>query len=561
MHVWEENQEVLFATLSSRGASDLAASLSGCLCHVHDGKAAVILTERTNTVTHTLLPSLRHRGLEIANLEGIPRLALFVMFAGSILVPLIVVGSQGNFVLGAVFLGLIIVALVTFYRLDWGFLLWFALVMAADGYDIPGFGRTPLFSVHYLQTLNTTVPGLGIGFLAPIEFHMVFFVCALFFVGALGKRIHRTKVTLGYAAAAFVGWLVFSLLYGKYRGGDIQMGGWETRALVFFPITFFLVRQVITTKEQLVNLVWVCIIMVGVKSFQAVVRFAGQGFSFGGSRAMANHEDAAFIVTLMILLLGMAFFKYDRRQRNALIFMLPLLSLALFVANRRAAYVSFAVCLVGFPLLLSRDEQRRILKGYAIFAVGFCVYLAMFWNSYGRASMVAQAVKSAIFADDKQMTRSDDFASSLARRHENYCLSVTFQKAPVLGIGFGNKHEWPIKAYGEFSLKGYITHNQILWLLTKTGAVGFFFFLFFLNLIVMHGAQVLAALNNPYFRALCAVCVLAVLNQIVVSYVDMQLTFYRNMVYLGTLTGLIPTLKILDDKEKEGPLQEVKAYD
>jgi hypothetical protein len=36
--------------------------------------------------------------------------------------------------------------------------------------------------------------------------------------------------------------------------------------------------------------------------------------------------------------------------------------------------------------------------------------------------------------------------------------------------------------------------------------------------------------------------VIAIVNQIVVSYFDLQLTYYRNMIVLGTLCGLIPTL-------------------
>jgi hypothetical protein len=37
-----------------------------------------------------------------------------------------------------------------------------------------------------------------------------------------------------------------------------------------------------------------------------------------------------------------------------------------------------------------------------------------------------------------------------------------------------------------------------------------------------------------------------VLNQIVISYYDLQLTYYRNMVYLGLLMGLVPALESMD---------------
>ena len=45
---------------------------------------------------------------------------------------------------------------------------------------------------------------------------------------------------------------------------------------------------------------------------------------------------------------------------------------------------------------------------------------------------------------------------------------------------------------------------------------------------------------------MCSVIVLVGITQIVVSYFDLQLTYYRNMVYFGTLLGLLPTLEALD---------------
>jgi len=255
-----------------------------------------------------------------------------------------------------------------------------------------------------------------------------------------------------------------------------------------------------------------------------------------------------FSITLLVLLLGLVYFGEKGSQRKALVLLLPVFALAFYLANRRATYASLMVCVAGFLALLTRQERKKVMKGLAVFAVLFGLYLAMFWNSYGRLSVVARAVKTTVFSDDREMS-AEDFSSGLARHHENYDLAVTFQKAPVLGIGFGNKHEWAIRAYGAFALKGYVTHNQILWLLTKTGAVGFFLFLFFLNMVVLQGASASGQLKDPYLRALCFMMTLSILNQLVVSYVDMQLTNYRNMIYLGLLTGLIPTLRNIDKQQ------------
>ena len=47
------------------------------------------------------------------------------------------------------------------------------------------------------------------------------------------------------------------------------------------------------------------------------------------------------------------------------------------------------------------------------------------------------------------------------------------------------------------------------------------------------------ALRDPLFRVLAAVVAIAVFNQLLVAYYELQLTYTRNMVYLGTLLGLL----------------------
>jgi O-antigen ligase len=124
---------------------------------------------------------------------------------------------------------------------------------------------------------------------------------------------------------------------------------------------------------------------------------------------------------------------------------------------------------------------------------------------------------------------------------------MTVRRAPILGIGFGNKYDLPIDlVHIPFPLRDYIPHNQILWLLVKMGGVGFFLFWLFFNSVMFHGASVFSKLQDPYLKAVCAVLIVAVVNQMVVSYYDLQLTYYRNMIYLGTLTGLLTVVQKLD---------------
>jgi hypothetical protein len=93
-----------------------------------------------------------------------------------------------------------------------------------------------------------------------------------------------------------------------------------------------------------------------------------------------------------------------------------------------------------------------------------------------------------------------------------------------------------------YALRDYMAHNNILWLLVKVGAIGFFIFWYFINLFGAHAAQVTKALQNPYLQAVGGMVLVAVINQLVAAYFDLHLVRYRTMLYMGTLMGLLPAL-------------------
>lgn len=470
-----------------------------------------------------------------------------LMIVTSMLLPFIIISGNGNVVFALSTLIIISVVFVSFYRLHWGFYIFIVLVFAADGYDIAGL-RPWTYTIYYLMTFNVIFKGLGVGVLTPMELHLIFLVFVWIFIVVVKKDVKLQPVPIWGPALLCFSWLIGSVVYGSMRGGDPMMALWEVRALSYLAILFFFVPQIINRKEHIQTIFWIFIWGISFKAYQAIDRFVRLGFDFGGKRTLSNHEDPLFFVTLFFLLLGLITYGGHVRQKKALTYLtLPLL-IGFYVANRRATYAAFAVGVIMLILLLTKEQRQKSLKYLMAFGFVFVIYLAVYWNSYGRIAMVASAVKSTYFSaiGDTKNINYADYTSGLARDQENYNLAVTLRNAPILGIGFGKQHEWVIMNYGSFALKGYITHNEILWLITKSGAIGFFLFFFFINCIILRGALVFIKLNDPYLRVACAVCIIAVFGQIVVSYVDMQLTFFRNMVHLGILTGMIPVIERVD---------------
>ncbi|HLX11867.1 MAG TPA: hypothetical protein VKS81_03560, partial [Bacteroidota bacterium] len=168
----------------------------------------------------------------------------------------------------------------------------------------------------------------------------------------------------------------------------------------------------------------------------------------------------------------------------------------------------------------------------------------------GRLGSPVRLVKSGL-SNDRE-TAGERYYSNLYREIEKYDLAWTVRQSPVTGIGFGNKYQMPLPLVKiEFPLRDYIPHDEILWVLVKMGAIGFCLLWFFLDSFAFQGAMIFSRLKDPYLKSVCAVSVVAIVVQVVVSNFDLQLTYYRNMVFLGTLMGLLSSLEAMDRRERQ----------
>jgi hypothetical protein len=484
---------------------------------------------------------------KIEQLDWNSTAVVFAASCVSIIASLLIIVSQGNLFMTILFIAGLLVVLITFYRLDLGFFIMVAMILLSDRYDIIGF-RPFTYTIFYLSTINVINPAMSVGVLTSHEIQLIFIICVWIIIAAVTKRITFVEIPLKKITIFTILWILWSIVYGGMHGGDMQMALWEIRALPLIFIMFVLTPQFVRTKEQLTVLVWIMLVTLLFKAFQGIERFIRIDFSFGNFRTLTNSEDPLFFITLFILLLGFFVFNVYSTQRRALLLsFLPLL-FGFYVGNRRATYASFTVAIIAFVFLLEKEYRRKISKYLLIFGVIFAVYLAAYWDSYGRMAMVARAFRSTIFAYDRNEQAGIDYASGLAREQENYNLAVTFRNAPILGIGFGKQHEWAIRNYGSFALKGYVTHNQILWFLIKSGVIGYFLFFLFLNGMAMYGGYLFVRLKDPYLKAVCAMAVTAIISQLVSLHVEQQLINSRTTSYLGLMIGLIPVVETIHNQ-------------
>jgi hypothetical protein len=483
--------------------------------------------------------------MQTQKLNALSMTSIWLVLISSVLISLIVVYTDGDMFSAGAFLALITIVFVSFYHLDWGFNIFIGMVLLFDQFRIPRFEPFTV-KVQYFRNLKETyLSGMDFAVINPLELHMFLLIFVWLIILATKKQSSVVRVPVWPIAVLFFIWLGYSFVYGLTSNGDLLPALWELRALFYLGVMYFFVPQIIQDKQQLKNLIWVCIGAISFKALQGVARFVRLGFSSEGAPSLTNHEDPLFFVSLIILFFGLVLFKVDSRQRSILKWMVIPLIIGFFVAQRRATYGGFAVALIAFIVLLPSVNRAKLLKivlpGIAVFGL----YLAIFWNSTSSAGYTAQILKSA-FSKEEEFT-GDRYYSNLYRDYEKYNLAVTVRNAPVTGIGFGKKYDMPLELWFiPYTLRDYIPHNEILWLLVKTGAIGFFLFFLFLNSYLFYASSVFSHLNDSYLKAVCAIAIVAVVSQVVVSYYDLQLTYYRNMIYLGVLMGLVPVFELID---------------
>lgn len=475
-----------------------------------------------------------------------------ILAAFSVLIALILVLNQGSMFYAVALIALILALLVTFYRIDWGFYLFMGLVLLFDQYPPRGY-ESSIIGLEYFENLKgfDIFSRIDWAVANPLELHLFLIIGLWVILIVMRKRLFYQRVPFWQLAAIFFGWLLISLTYGMATGGDFLPALWELRSLFYVGILYFFVPQIIQRPEQVRTFVRVCIAAISFKAVQGVARVIRLGFDFGGRTELTNHEDPLFFAGLFMLFFALSMFGVKTKERTYLRWALPFIAVVFILAQRRATYGAFGVGFVAYSLLLTGAQFRRILRYVLPGLVLLGIYLAVFWDNETSIGLPAQLIKSSF--SSTQETAGERYYSNLYREFENYNLSQTIQRSPIFGIGFGNKYDQPISlAMIPFSLRDYISHNEIFWLIVKSGAIGFFLFWLYLDIVVMYTTHIFRRMTDPYFKAVCVMIIVAVFGQLIVSFYDLQLTYSRNMVYLGAMMGLLPTLDRIADGQAAG---------
>jgi len=469
----------------------------------------------------------------------------------------VVIFTNGNLIPAVGFIAVVALAMITIYRIQWGFYALVFCVFLFSQLEVPGF-QSLTYQVSYFRNFKEIpyLPPIQSGVVSPFELHLAFVVFVWLAMLAMTKKVRPQPLSLWLPAALWLAWMLIAFARGMQSGGEFLPALWETRAMAYLLFAYFFVPQMIQNKEDVHALIWVVIAGISTKAFEGILRYREAGWTTGGHETLTSHEDPVFFTTLFFLLLGLLVFGASPRQRRVLVILFPFLLWGFFVGQRRAAYGGLIISIIVFLMLIPTVNLRRAVFVLVPLLLLLMGYVALFWQSESRLATPLQRVKAAVEETDKNsevVVKDRDYYSDLYRKIEDYDLAFTIRSYAMFGTGFGMRYLQPIQLLrlSVFPLQDFQAHNNILWLFAKVGAVGFFFFWLFVNVTAFRGASLVIRLEDPYFKAVAAMVVVSLINQLIAAYFDLHLVWYRVMFYLGLLMGLI---QALENIQKRGQL-------
>src|SRR5579883_173713 len=504
-------------------------------------------TSGASSVSSALLIELEHarRRRERLWLLGICGVLLF-------LTPLVVLGVLNVGVGLFVALPVILVLLIVIAR--WpqvGFFVMTACVVFID--QAPQL--VPIFTDKlYVYFWPPLLEGL---IERPIGFLFLFILFVLLCRHAVKRQTLLRGGGLILPFALFMLCVVVAAVYGYLTGGTLKIIVVEIRPFVYFFESYLLAYNLVTQKSQVRGFFWLVIVGSLVKALQGIyiyIRLHGQT----GSDSLMSYEESFFFIGMLLFLMLLCVHYRWRRQLVVALCAFPIVLVTLVLNDRRADYVALLLALgaVWALMFVMRPQARLLLGTIAVLAVLVLGgYVALFANSTSAFGKPAHGI-IAVFHPSSTDIR--DIDSNQYRIIENFDLKYTIAHENFfVGMGFGKAYFEPIPLTTIFRDIGtadqyynYVPHNNIYWVWMRFGAIGFLIFWYLFGSIIVRGSLIARQLRDPYLQIAAMYVVGMTIAEIVVAFADYQLFFYRNVIYIGLLAGILMKLPEIEKKSQ-----------
>jgi hypothetical protein len=349
-----------------------------------------------------------------------------------------------------------------------------------------------------------------------------------------------------------------AVVYGLGTGGNLKIIMVQFRPFWYMFLSYILAYNFVTRKSHVRGFFWLVIVSAGVKGLQGLyiylILFHGD---MTGHDTIMSHEESFFFAILLLLIVIFSLYYRYRPQLIAALCVAPAVLISMVANNRRTDYTALLLGIgVSWLLvfLIKPRAWRALVVGMIICVTLGAAYVGVFSHSGGSFAAPARALVATFNPSTDDVRNS---TSNLYRTFENDDLKYTTKQYP-LGLGFGKPFLQPNPLESIYPdiirfdpYYNYVPHNTIYWIWVDLGPIGYFALWFLFGSVIIRGSVIARQLKDPYLQVVAIYIVAVTVMEIVVAYADYQLFFYRNVITLGLLCGLLVKLPLLDKEQKE----------
>ncbi len=412
----------------------------------------------------------------------------------------------------------------------------------------------------FFWNVNTIFQRRGVGFEAlPINMFELLFLVAGF--GNMVRNVYMRTVkvqfgTLIWPLAVYTLMVILNTVRAFGESQDHTIVLQEIRSQ-FYLITMYLFAVNITDpKVDMKRFAWIFGVCAGIKGiaycYRRYVLIAGLPLPDQG---VGSHEEAFFFCCFVGLLLAAWLVKVRGSLMVWLWLLYPAVVLGNLATNRRAGTAALVIALPILIMAAIRALPKRrtmaIVLGILMVTIG-PVYYYTFRNSESTIAQPARAIKSHFEPNAR------DESSDLYRKAESANMMDTIKESPLttlIGYGYGKpflKNHPMADISKTYALWDVIPHNQILWVWMRTGTVGFIAFWMIIAFAIVRICRLMILAekdDSPWTQLLALWSLSIVVMAIMFGLLDLQLSCYRNMIFVGLVLGLVE--RCLQDRSRK----------
>jgi len=339
------------------------------------------------------------------------------------------------------------------------------------------------------------------GISVPTEMLLLAMMLA-FFMKLLYEHKFDKKITTHPIAIAIIINLIWIFITCCTSISPVVSFKFLTARLWFVIPMFFIMTQFVKNPKNITRFLWCYIVPLVIVGIYTMIRHATFGFSQRAGNWVVSpfYNDhtahGAALALFLPLLLHFSFSKqYSKKYRLVSFAVATFLMASMILSYCRAAWVSLAIGLVAWGIIVLRIRARYLLLVAAIFVGIFFAFqhdiiYSLEKNQDDSSSDFSQHLRS--------ITNISSDASNVERLNRWNCAIRMFQEKPIFGWGPGT-YQFEYGAFQKYSERSTAStnhgdvgnaHSEYLGPLSESGLLGALTFLTIVILTVYYGIRV-----------------------------------------------------------------------